>query len=103
MKNKVTHTPTPFVTPLRAKHYGPEGDSDVLDAQGGILFAGLSRQEAEFIVRAVHSHENLVYHLHTLASYKHEGEKHPGSFKDCSGEVCGYIKTVIAQAEGVQS
>lgn len=49
--------------------------------------------------KLVNTCDNLAYHLTTTAVYKHEGEKHAGSYSDCSNEVCTYLKGVVAQAE----
>ncbi len=94
MKTKET-TYVPFELPLYSKHYGPEGDSDVLDKEGTVIFAGLSIEQSEFIVRAVNSHEALLEAAkESLILFKHF-KKSPNDFLAVE-----LLENAIAKAEG---
>lgn len=83
---KVEYTPGRFTVVVRQK-------------DGGFLFENLVPEEAEFIVRAVNSHETLLEAAKKAkaAIYK-ESNYHDGD--DLANRAINLLEEAIAQAEG---
>lgn len=100
-KPEAKHTLTPLELPLRVFNRVAVDYSDVIDSEGTFVFAGLSRKQAEFIVRAVNSHEALLEAAKLGLSFLRSDYIGPNE-KDLSGGAIMKISKIIAQAEGVK-
>lgn len=96
--NNAKHTPPIHTTP--AWIHSENHPTDIIDINGDFIARCLRSENAEFIVRAVNSHEELLAALKLATDLR---ENHLVDFKKygltCDADILNRYKKAIAKAE----
>ncbi len=97
---KTTHTPTPWKY-VEDKSLGDRefGKGETMDGKN-TPFSSIKREDAAFIVRAVNSHEELLFALKQLLEMVEDRPRHKYEVPGTVGDREKLAHKAIAKAEG---